>query len=326
MKYRELGKTGIQVSEIGFGAWGIGGSSKGAIAYGSTDDEESSLALRTAFNLGINFYDTSDIYGFGHSQELIGEAFKDCRTNIVIASKVGFLNFDGIQDFSPRHIRNTVETSLKYLQTDYIDLYQLHSPPIDLIKNEDAILSTLETLKQQGKIRAIGISVRSPDDGIIAVNQFNFEVVQVNFNMVDQRALENGLLDLCRRKSVGVIIRTPLCFGFLTGKYTSADILDPQDHRGKWNHRQIEKWANAYKIFMENLTHVENLTIAQIALRFCLSFPGVSTVIPGMLTKKQVEENVASSQMGALSSTDLQSVVTTYKKNFLEWQQIDRNI
>jgi len=326
MKYRPLGKTGIKVSEIGFGAWGIGGSSKGAIAYGSTDDGESKLALRTALDLGINFYDTSDIYGFGHSQELIGDAFKDCRTEVVIASKVGFINFDGIQDFSPLHIRESIETSLRYLQTDYIDLYQLHSPPIEVITNGDAMLAALESLKKQGKIRATGISVRSPDEGIVAVNQFAFEVVQVNFNMVDQRALENGLLDLCERKRIGVIIRTPLCFGFLTGQYTSADVFDPQDHRRKWSRSQIDKWANGYKMFIESMMDKGQSTDAQIALRFCLSYPGVSTVIPGMLTREQVEENALSSAKGMLSPHDLKSVVETYKRNYKEWQQIDRSI
>lgn len=318
MKYRELGKTGIKVSEIGFGTWGIGGNFGGAIAYGATSDEESKLALRRAFDLGVNFYDTSDIYGFGHSEELIGESLKDFRSNIIIASKVGFLNFDGLQDFSSKHIRKAIEASLKRLRTDYIDVYQLHSPSIDLLKNDETILSILKSLKQEGKIRAIGVSVRSPDDGVVAASQFDFEAIQVNFNLVDQRALENGLMDICEREKIGVIIRTPLCFGFLSGKHTAADQFDPQDHRGKWNHRQIEKWANAYKIFIEKFAHAKQSTNAQIALRFCLSYSGVSTVIPGMLTREQVEENVASSQIGALNSTDLQSVVATYKKNYFK--------
>jgi aryl-alcohol dehydrogenase-like predicted oxidoreductase len=325
MNYRELGKTGIQVSEIGFGTWGIGGNSKGAVAYGKTDDDESLLALRTAFDLGINFYDTAHVYGFGHSQELIGKAFKYCRENIVIASKVGFLNFDGMQNFSPLHIRDTLESSLHNLQTDYIDLYQLHSPPIDLIIKDGVILNTLEGLRKQGKIRAIGISVRSPDEGVIAVKQFDFDAIQVNFNMLDQRALENGLLELCEQKKVGVIIRTPLCFGFLTGQYTSANIFDPQDHRRKWGAKRIDKWVKAYKTVFGSISDKEQSTNAQIALRFCLSYPSVSTVIPGMLTKGQVEENVLSSEQGGLNSQDLKSVTSTYKINEKEWGKIDRN-
>lgn len=325
MKYRYLGKTGLQVSEIGFGSWGIGGSSGGGMAYGPTDDDESLGALRTAFESGINFYDTADIYGLGHSQQLIGKAFHHCRTEVVIASKVGFMNFAGEQDFSPRNIMNSVEASLKHLQTDYIDLYQLHNPPMDLVLKEDAVLNTLLTLKKQGKIRATGISVRSPDDGVVAVRQFDFEVIQVNFNLVDQRVLQNGLLELCDREKVGVIIRTPLCFGFLTGQYPSADMLDPLDHRRKWSRKQINKWANAYKIFVESLADREQSTNAQVALRFCLSYPGVSTVIPGMLTVEQVKENVMSSQQGELSKGDLLSIVARYNENYREWQQIDRS-
>lgn len=315
MNYRELGKTGISVSELGFGTWGIGGSANGAIGYGPADDEESKAALRKAYELGVNFYDTSDLYGYGHSEELIGETFKNLRRDIIIASKVGFLDFDGLQDFSLKHIKEAIEGSLKRLQTDYIDVYQLHSPSIDALENDPAILDTLQALKREGKIRAIGISVRSPDDGIVAVNQFSFDVIQVNLNLVDQRALENGLLDICEKEKIGVVIRTPLCYGFLTGEYTAGDLFDPQDQRRKWSRQQIDKWANAYKLFIENLSHEEQSTNVQLALRFCMSCRGVSTVIPGMLTEEQVEENMLSSQMGVLSPSDLRSVVETYQSN-----------
>lgn len=315
MKYRELGKTGIKVSELGFGTWGIGGTARGAIGYGPTDDEESKAALRRAYELGINFFDTSDLYGYGHSEELIGEAFNDFRHDIIIASKAGFLNFDGLQDFSVQHIKKAFEGSLKRLRTDYIDVYQLHSLPIDLLKGDRTILAALDSLKQDGKIRAAGISVLSPDDGITATKEFDFEVIQVNLNLVDQRTLENGLLDICETEKIGVVIRTPLCYGFLTGAYSANDLFDAQDQRRKWSSQQIERWANAYKVFLENLSYEEQSTGVQLALRFCLSCPGVSTVIPGMLTKEQVGENVASIQAGVLSSEDLRSIVSTYQRN-----------
>lgn len=289
MKYRKLGKTGILVSEIGFGAWGIGGSHGGAVAYGKTDDAESLLALKTAFDLGVNFYDTADIYGFGHSEELIGKAFGGCRADVIIASKVGFLNFDGKQDFSLQHINSSIENSLKSLHTDYIDLYQLHNPDVGLV--EDSTLNALDNLKRQGKIREIGISVRSPDDGMVAVNHFGFEVIQVNFNILDQRILDNGLLELCGKKNIGVIIRTPLCFGFLTGKYAATDIFREGDHRSRWSKEQIGKWVDEGRSIMGNVMTKGKFTDAQVALRFCLSYRDVSTVIPGMLGKEQVEEN-----------------------------------
>jgi len=315
MKYRTLGRTGIRVSELGFGTWGIGGIAKGAIAYGATNDNESKAALQRAFELGVNFYDTSDLYGFGHGESLLGETFASSRQDILIASKAGFLDFNGGQDFSPRHIREAIENSLNRLRTDYIDLYQLHTPSTEILKNDPGIVTTLESLKQEGKIRATGISVQSPDDGIITAEQFFFDVIQVNLNLVDQRALENGLLDICQAKGIGVIIKTPLCYGFLTGVYTADSLFEPQDQRRKWSRKQIERWANSYKLFIEKTASSEKTTRAQFALRFCLSCPGVSSVIPGMLTVEHVEENIKSSQFGDLSQTDFQNIIATYQSN-----------
>jgi aryl-alcohol dehydrogenase-like predicted oxidoreductase len=315
MNYRELGKTGIKVSEIGFGTWGIGGNASGAVGYGPTDDKESTVALRKAYELGVNFFDTADLYGYGHSEELIGETFKDVRKDVIIASKVGFLDFNGKQDFSSLHIKETLAASLKRLHTDYLDLYQLHSPTIEALENDSTILSTFASLKREGKIKAIGISVRTPDEGLAVVSNFNVDAIQVNLNLVDQRALENGLLAMCEKEKIGVIVRTPLCYGFLTGEYTAASLFGPQDQRRKWSRPQIERWANAYKLFIAGLTHQEPSTNVQFALRFCLSCPGVSTVIPGMLTEGQVEENIASSHLGALRAVDFRRVVNTYRKN-----------
>ena len=167
MKYRRLGATGLKVSEIGFGAWGIGGDVNGSVAYGPTDDNDSRRALQRAFELGITFYDTADFYGFGHSEELIGQALRDVRAQVVIATKVGLLDATGRYDFTRRHIKHSIEGSLRRLGTDYVDLYQLHSPPIDSL--DDGVLATLQLLQAEGKIRAFGISVRSPDEGLVAI-------------------------------------------------------------------------------------------------------------------------------------------------------------
>jgi|SRR3990172_3582586 len=315
MKYRRLGSTGLQVSEIGFGGWGIGGSVNGAVAYGSTDDSESKLALQLAFDLGITFYDTSDFYGFGHSEELIGQALKKVRPEVIIATKVGLLDAKGTQDFSPRHIRSAVEVSLRRLQTEYIDLYQLHSPSVDVVGQDDSVLSTLQSLQTEGKIRAFGISVRSPDDGLVAVTKWGFRCIQVNFNLVDQRAAETGLLALCAKQDVGVIVRTPLCFGFLTGQYSADDGFDAFDHRRTWSPEQIRRWAEGYGLFSAALVDRERQTPAQFALRFCLSYPSVSTTIPGMLSRKQVEENVAASQLDMLAATELLQIAEVYRRN-----------
>jgi aryl-alcohol dehydrogenase-like predicted oxidoreductase len=315
MKYRRLGATEITVSEIGFGGWGIGGDVNGAVAYGPTDDEESELALKRAFELGITFYDTADFYGFGHSEELIGKALKNARSQVVIATKVGLLDARGTQDFSPLHIRQSAEASLRRLQTDYIDVYQLHNPPLDLLGREGEVLSILQSLKAEGKIRTFGISVRSPDDGFVAVTSLSFKCIQVNFNLVDQRAAENGLFAECEREDVGVIVRTPLCFGFLTGGYSLDSRFDDSDHRAKWSPEQIRRWAEAYQLFPSTGATLEEQTPAHFALRFCLSYRPVSTVIPGMLKREHVEENVAASQLGRLSQAELDRILKIYREN-----------
>ena len=243
MNYRPLGETGLQVSEIGFGAWGIGGG-EAAPAYGTTDDRRSIYALQRAFELGINFFDTADFYGDGHSETLISRALGDHREEIVIASKVGLVDANGAQNFSPGHIRNSVEGSLSRLQTDCIDLYQLHGPPVHLLEEDDSIIATLHDLKEAGKIREIGISVASPEDGLAAVTRFGFRVIQVNFNLVDQRAQEIGLFDLCLQTGAGIIGRTPLCFGFLSGAYSAEAEFQPNDHRSGRSPEQINKWTD----------------------------------------------------------------------------------
>jgi len=315
MKYRKLGSTGLEVSEIGFGAWGIGGSVNGDIAYGPTNDRESELTIRRAFDVGVTFYDTSDFYGFGRSEQLIGRVLNDVREQVIIATKVGLLDADGAMDFSGKHIRSAVEKSLKRLHTDYIDLYQLHSPPIHIFKQDDRILELLHSLKEEGKIRAFGISVRSPNDGLIVIKKYSFKVLQVNFNMIDQRAIDNGLFSLCEKQGVGIINRTPLCFGLLTGKYSGSEDFDTFDHRSKWPSEQIKQWAGAYKHFSDALINNEKQSQAQLALRFCLTYPCISSVIPGMLTRQHVEENVLASELGPLSKEEQMMVEEIYSRH-----------
>ena len=251
MKYRRLGATGLKVSEIGFGAWGIGGDVNGSVAYGPTDDKDSRRALQRAFELGIRFYDTADFYGYGHSEELIGQVLKDVRSQVVIATKVGLLDATGRHDFTRRHIKHSIEGSLRRLGTDYVDLYQLHSPPIDALDGE--VLATLQLLQTEGKIRAFGISVRSPDDALVAMRAFGVKCIQVNFNLVDQRAVENGLLAKCEEGECRIIVRTPLCFGFLTGAYSTNIQFQESDHRNRWSTEQIRRWSEAWRVFFTRI-------------------------------------------------------------------------
>ena len=311
MNYRTLGCTGLRVSEIGFGAWGIGGVNQGAISYGPTDDTESREALKCAFDLGITFYDTADLYGHGHSERLIGETFKEIRNRVVIASKGGLLDQNGHQDFSPAHIEMSVDGSLKRLQSDYIDVYQLHDPPLASLGNAEEIVDTLQSLERAGKIRSWGISVRCPDDGLLAIEHFGANVLQVNFNMADQRMLLNGLMGLCETKRVGLICRTPLCFGFLTGRYTAETEFGAYDHRSRWSSEQLDLWSAANQRF-STIRRTEDQTDAQLALRYCLSYPAVSTAIPGMLRKQHVEENVDASYLGALAEEKRMKIEEVY--------------
>ena len=235
MNYRQFGKSGIKVSEIGFGTWGLGGDKGGSKAYGPTDDRQSEAALNRAFDLGITFYDTADFYGFGHSESILGKTFKQKRSRIIVAGKVGFVDMDGRQDFSPAYIRQSLTGSLRRLGADYIDVYQLHSPPVEMSGCMPEALETMRQLKEEGLIKSYGVSLRSPDDGLKLLRLCPVDCIQVNFNLSDQRALQDGLFDLCFKKGVGVIVRTPLCFGFLTGQYADKNKMAETDHRRQWS-------------------------------------------------------------------------------------------
>ncbi|OGS08520.1 MAG: hypothetical protein A2270_11030 [Elusimicrobia bacterium RIFOXYA12_FULL_51_18] len=315
MNYRRLGSTELNISEIGFGAWGLGGDKGGSRAYGPTDDSESLYALRRALDLGITFFDTADFYGFGHSETLIGRAFGACRERVIIAGKAGFVDAAGRQDFSPAHIRASLDGTLRRLNTDYLDVYQLHSPPAELLIRTPGILETMKELVREGRIRSYGVSLRSPEDGITLLRAHKVGCLQVNFNLVDQRARADGLFELCRQTDTGIIARTPLCFGFLTGQYPDTSALPESDHRRRWSKEQVERWHKAPRLFAGALETQRPQTPAQSALRFCISYPAVTSVIPGMLTPAQVEENAAASGLGPLPAETISEVQAIYEAN-----------
>lgn len=309
MKYRALGGSGLNVSEIGFGTWGLGGDS-----YGPVNDASSREALHLAFDRGVTFYDTSDLYGQGHSEEVLGEVFQDVRDRVVIATKVGTLPHSGFympQDFSEANINRSIDASLRRLRTDRVDLYQLHSPQIDL-PNWDEIITALDRLRDAGKIRVYGISARSPADARIAVEQYGFGVVQVNFNLIDHRAMESGLFDVCAQKQVGVIARTPLCFGYLSGKLTGEEEFPGRDHRSNWPREQLRRWAQAPALFTP-LNQGKNRTLVQLALQFCLSQTVVSTVIPGMISCEEVLENTGAADLPPLAKEEVAGICEIYR-------------
>jgi aryl-alcohol dehydrogenase-like predicted oxidoreductase len=311
MRYRTLGDTGLVVSEVGFGAWGIGGRSPGSTSYGPTRDDESRAALRRAFDCGITFYDTANVYGDGRSETLIGEVFRGRRDRVVIATKAGRPAYAASPDYSAAGLQRSLEGSLRRLGTDYVDLLQLHDPPLATLQ-EGGALATLERLRAEGKVRAIGVSVRSPDDGVHALRDLGLDVLQVNLSLIDQRARENGLLALAAQHGAGLIARTPLCFGFLSGRVAPDALFDASDHRSRWPRPQIARWAEAGRLFIAAVAERQRQTPAQLALRFCLSVPGVATVIPGMLTAAQVVENAAAADLGPLDASDLAEITRVY--------------
>jgi aryl-alcohol dehydrogenase-like predicted oxidoreductase len=314
MKYRKLGNAEILISEIGFGAWGIGGVSAGATSYGPTDDDSSRRALKCALDRGINFYDTSNVYGEGHSETLIGEALLKKRDRVVVATKVGLVEYGKPIDFSIKSLTASLEASLKRLQTDYVDLMQLHNPSPNAIEQDNDILDWVCQLKKEGKIRSFGVSARSPEDGFWAIERLKAECVQVNFNLLDRRAIDSGLMKSAEVNKVSLIARTPLCFGFLTGKLNEETCFDERDHRSNWPSQQIEKWIQGSRKILSCKTESPCQTDTQFALRFCLSYPQIMSVIPGILTEREVEENIIASDLGALPESELRMVEKVYQE------------
>lgn len=300
MRYRALGTTGIVVSEIGFGAWGIGGRTPGATSYGATDDGVSRAALVRALDLGVTFFDTANVYGAGHSEQLLGDVLAPHRERVVLATKAGRTDYTSGHDYSPGALRRSLDGSLERLRTTYVDLFQLHGPTVAELAGMPTTLAALEALRGNGGIRAWGVSVRSPAEGLAAIERLRVPVVQVNFNLADRRAIDCGLLDLAARLGVGIIARTPLCFGFLTGRLAPDTVFAADDHRSRWPREQIVRWATQGRAVLEDVARAERQTPAQVALRFCLSHAAVATVIPGMLRPAEVEENVAASDGGPL--------------------------
>ena len=312
MKYRNFGSNLKKVSEIGFGAWGLGGDK--SIGYGAVKDKIAIESLRKAYENGINFYDTSDIYGNGHSELIISKAFKKDRLKILIASKGGTLPHNNLympQNFSSSHLNNALDKSLKRLKTDYIDLYQLHSPKLEDIEKNNSI-QTLKDMKKKGKILEYGVSVRSPMDAIKLINRYNIKYIQTNFNLIDQRAQEFGLFKLAKKKKINLIIRTPLVFGFLADTKIDLQKLEKSDHRKNYPKKQLNLWKNSIQKF--NFLF-KKMTPSQSALRFCLDFNEISTVIPGMLNVPQVIENVKAVNFKSFSKSEYKQIKQIYSLN-----------
>ena len=297
MQHRLLGRTGIRVSEIGFGAWAIGGPSDASgtpIGWGKTSDDESLAAIRRARDLGVTFFDTADSYGFGRSESLLGIVLSRTRQNVVIATKVGNVRSPSGElkkDFSRQHIYIAVDGSLKRLRTDYIDLYQVHNPTIDVLRREE-IQDAMERLQDQGKIRFWGVSVTTPDEGIEIIRNGWGHALQVLYNVVNQ-APANELFPLAKAKGYGIIARVPLASGLLTGKFRHDTVFGKDDVRQNFLTPKRLEEALPRVDEVKSIIGGTARNLAEGALRFVLADDAVATTIPGGRNVRQVELNVA---------------------------------
>ena len=309
MKYRTLGRTGLRVSEIGFGAWAIGGTS-----YGPTRDEESLEALETAFEHGVNFFDTADTYGHGHSEELIAQFLKGKQGKAIIATKAGWDFYHGgsKKNFDFDYIRFACEESLKRLQIETIDLYQLHNPSLAQIES-GALFGLFDELKQAGKIRFYGVSVHTPSEALAAIRSGKIDTLQLIFNLLDQRPIEIVFPEAEARK-VGLIVRQPYACGLLTGKYTEESTFHKMDHRNRWVRDRMALDLKKFERFKSEFP-LAHITPPRAALEFILSFEQVGVVIPGAKTKSQVLENLLASEDPTLRAQELGLLRRIYEED-----------
>jgi len=314
MHHRQLGTTGLIVSEIGFGAWAIGGD------WGTVDNDTSLAALRQAVESGVTFVDTADVYGDGRSEQLVGSLLRD-HPGLVIATKAGRRldphTADGYLDLEP-----FVDRSLANLGVDAIDLLQLHCPPTDVYYRPE-VFESLDELVRRGKILHYGVSVERVEEALKAIEFPGVETVQIIFNMLRLRPAELFFHEAARR-DVGIIVRVPLASGLLTGKFTPSTVFESTDHRNFNRHGEEfdvgETFSGVpYEVGLAAVDELRTLvptgvTMAQFALRWTLMFSSVSTVIAGAKTPEQAIENAAASSVPPLSVDTMNHVRDVYER------------
>ncbi len=308
MEYRALGRTGIRVSEIGFGAWAIGGD-----AWGPVEDAQSIRAMERALELGVNFIDTADVYGDGHSEELVGQVIAGRRDDVVVSTKGGLMGHHRDPEREPVYDRpdkviDAFEASLRRLGTDYIDVYWCHIW-WDRHEETEAFIEAFDELKRDGRARAVGIST----DSIDHLRHFNrtgvIDAVQLDYSILNRKG-ESDVLPYAQEHGLGVVIRGPLFKGLLTGKFSVESTFAPGDVRHGWPE---EPWYAESVEKVDRLRALENedQTPGQLALRFVLSHRAVSVAIPGAKDPGQVEKNVAASRRPLLSAEELRDIDAT---------------
>lgn len=303
MEYRTLGKTGLKVSVVGFGAWAAGGD-----MWGSQNDEETVKALKKSFDLGLNFIDTAAVYGMGHSEEVIAEFLKETKVDAIIATKVPPVNYrwpakkgTAIKEAFPKgHIVSETEKSLKRLKRDHVDIQQIHVWTEDWIET-DEWLSALTKLKEQGKIRFFGVSINAFEaaSGVSLVEREVVDTIQVVYNIFEQ-APEDRLFPEAIKHDMGIIARVPLDESSLTGKLSEETEFAPEDFRARYFKGEKLKETIARVEKLKKTAQKWKLSLVELALRFSFTHKAVSVSIPGIRNEKQAEENVGTGSIGPL--------------------------
>lgn len=315
MHYRTLGKTGYKVSEIGFGAWAIGAD------WGQVDDNKALAALHAAADAGVNFFDTADVYGDGHSEKLIAQFKQETDHKVYIATKAGRrLNPHTAEGYTGKNIETFIDRSLKNLNTETLDLLQLHCPPTQVYYQPELFLH-LDQLVKKGKIRHYGVSVEKVEEGLKALEYPGVSTIQIIFNLFRQRPAER-FFPRAKEQNVGLIVRVPLASGLLTGKMTPTTTFAKSDHRNY--NRKGEAFDRGETFagvdFHTGLKAVEEIkqviprsfTLPQLALKWILMHDAVSTTIPGAKSPQQVSDNSTASDLPRLSDQTMKQLETIY--------------
>jgi len=317
MNYRPLGRTGWKISEISFGAWAIGG------AWGNVDDQESLAALHAALDGGVNFFDTADVYGDGHSERLLAILKKERKEKFYIATKAGRrLPVQTVAGYNRKNLTAWVNRSLKNLNTDTIDLLQLHCPHPEVFYRPE-VFGILDDLVKAGKLRHYGVSVEKVEEALKAIEFPNVQSVQIIFNIFRQRPAELFFAEAQRRK-VGILARVPLASGLLSGKISRDSKFAKDDHRNFNRHGEAFDRGETFSgvDFETGLRAVGQLkqlvppgaTLAQLALRWILESPAVTCAIPGAKRPTQVTENIAASDLKHLSPATMKKIGAIYTR------------
>ena len=315
MEYRELGRTGWKVSTISLGAWAIGG------AWGTVDDKESIAALHRALDLGVNFFDTADVYGDGRSERLLAQLRRERSEPFYVATKAGRrLNPHVASGYNRQNLTAFVERSLQNLGTDALDLVQLHCPPTPVYYMPE-VFAVLDDLVNAGKVRHYGVSVEKVEEALKAIEYPAVQSVQIIFNVFRQRPSERFFAQAQRRR-VGILARVPLASGMLTGKFTRSSTFSAEDHRAFNRHGEAFDRGETFSgiDYQTGLRAVEALrplvpegaTLAQMALRWILMFAAVTCAIPGAKRPEQVQDNVTAAELPPLSAETMAKIQALY--------------